>query len=205
MNKNNKHIKTGFTTPDDYFNNFEEKLLNKLSVEESESDLPLETGFTTPDNYFLNLEETVLHTLSVEENNSNTQKQTGFVAPKNYFDNLDDEILNKVTTTETKVIKLFSKKQFLYVASIAAIFVFGFFILNPSNSNLPTFDDLEYAAFEEYLNTEDLDISALELADLYEIETNELDNISFLNIEDKNILDYLSDETTSDDYYDNEL
>jgi len=202
MNKNNKHIKTGFKTPDNYFNNFDKKVLKQLSIEESESILPLETGFSTPDNYFDNFEEKLSHKISIEEN---TQKQTGFVAPENYFDNLDNEILNKITTTETKVIKLFSKKQFLYIASIAAILVLSFFILNPSNSNSPTFDDIEYAAFEEYLNTEDLDISALELADLYEIETNELDNISFLSIEDENILDYLSEETTSDDYYDNEL
>jgi len=205
MNKNNKHHKAGFTTPENYFNNFDEKLLNKLSIEENESTIPLETGFKTPDSYFTNLEETVLQKLSVEENNFSTPKQTGFVAPESYFDDLENEILNKVTAPETKVIKLFSKKQFLYVASIAAILVLSFFILNPSNSNLPTFDDIEYAAFEEYLNTEDLDISALELADLYEIDTNELDNISFLNIEDEKILDYLSEETTSDDYYDSEL
>jgi len=205
MNKNNKHIKTGFTTPDNYFNNFDKKLLNKLSMEESESELPIKTGFTAPDDYFENFEKTVLQKLSVEEKNLNTKKQTGFTTPVNYFDNLENEILNKVTPTETKVIKLFSKKQFLYVASTAAILVLSFFILNPTSSNLPTFDDIEYATIEEYLNTEDLDISALELADLYEVETNDLDNISFLNIEDENILNYLSEETTSDDYYDSEL
>jgi len=205
MNKNNRHIKTGFTTPENYFNNFDEKLLKKLSIEKSESTLPLETGFKAPDDYFENFEETVLHTLSVEKNTLSTQKHTGFVAPENYFDNLEHEILNKTTTTETKVVKLFSKKQFLYVTSIAAILVFSFFILNPKNSNSLTLDDIEYAAFEEYLNTEDLDISPLELAELYEVDSNELNNISFLSIEDENILDYLSDETTSDDYFDSEL
>ena len=64
---------------------------------------------------------------------------------------------------------------------------------------------LNITLIEEYINTEILDISAVELADLYEVETNDLDNISFLNIEDDNILEYLSEETTSDDYYDSEL
>ena len=205
MNTKNKHIKTGFTTPDDYFNNFDEKVLNKLSIAENEVTLPLETGYKTPDKYFSNFEESVLHQLSDVKNNINTQKQTGFVAPESYFDNLESEILNKITATEPKVINLFSKKQFLYVASIAAILILSFFILNPINSNLPTFDDIEYAAFEEYLNTEDLDISALELAELYEVDSNDLNNISFLSFDDENILEYLSDETTSDDYYDNEL
>lgn len=202
MNKNNKHIKTGFTTPDNYFNNLEEKVLKQLSVKENETTLPLETGFTTPTSYFTNLEEKVLHKISVKEN---TKKETGYIAPHDYFDNLDNEILNKITVTETKVIKLFSKKQLLYVASIAAVGILSLFIINPNNSNLPAFDDIEYAAFEEYLNTENIDISALELAELYEIDTNDLNSISFLNIDDENILDYLSDETTSDDYYDSEL
>ena len=169
MNKNNKHIKTGFTTPDNYFNHFEEKLLHNIPARE------------------------------------NTQKETGFITPDGYFNKIDNEILNKVTVTETKIIKLFSKKQLLYVASIAAVGILSLFIINPYDSNSPTFDDIEYAAFEEYLNTEDIDISALELADLYNIQTNDLDNISFLNIEDENILEYLSEETTYDDYYDSEL
>lgn len=202
MNKNNKHIKTGFTIPDNYFNNLEGKVLKQLSIKKNETALPLKTGFTTPTSYFTNLEEKLLHKISVKED---TKKETGFIAPDDYFDNLDGEILHKITATETKVIKLFSKKQLLYVASIAAVGILSLFIINPNNSNLPTFEDIEYAAFEEYLNTEDLDISGLELAELYEIDTNDLNNISFLSIDDENILDYLSDETTSDDYYDSEL
>jgi len=171
MNTNNKHTKTGFKAPDNYFDSFEEKLLNQLSI----------------------------------ETENNLIDKTGFKVPKDYFDTLEKDLLKKIEKPETKVISLFNKKKLYYVASVAAILIFSFFIINPTYSDPITFDDIEYASIEEYINTENLNISAIELADLYEVETNELDNISFLNIEDENILEYLSEETTSEDYYDSEL
>lgn len=171
MHTDNKHIKTGFKTPDNYFESFDEKLLNKLSIK---TDVPVE-------------------------------KETGFKVPKGYFDSFENELLNKIDKPTPKVISLFSTSKFYYAASVAAIIVFSLFIINPTYSDPITFDNLEYASIEEYINTEILDITAIELADLYEVETKDLDNISFLNIEDDNILEYLSEETTSDDYYDSEL
>ena len=171
MNSNNKHIKTGFKTPDNYFDSFEEKLLNKLSIET----------------------EVLI------------DNKTGYKIPKDYFDAFEKELLSKVEKPEPKVIPLFNTRKLYYVASVAAILIFSLFIINPTYSDPITFDDLEYASIEEYINTENIDISAVELADLYGVETNDLDHISFLNIEDDNILEYLSEETTSDDYYDSEL
>lgn len=171
MHTDNKHIKTGFKTPDNYFESFDEKLLNKLSIK---TDVQVEN-------------------------------KTGFKVPEGYFDSFEKELMNKIKKTEPKVISIFNKKNFYYVASVAAILIFSLFIINPTYSDPITFDNLEYASIEEYINTESLDISAMELADLYGVETNDLDNISFLEIDDENILEYLSEETTSDDYYDNEL
>lgn len=172
MINNEKHINSGFKTPKDYFNKFEENLFDKLSIEHHQIDTPQETGFEVPENY---------------------------------FDKLEDTLLKKVEQPKPKVISLFNKKQFLYVASIAAILVLSLFIFNPSSDNAITFDDIDYATFEEYLNLQDLDISPNELADLYEIDNNELDEITFVTIDDDNILEYLSNETSAEDYYDNEL
>jgi len=171
MHTNNKHIKTGFKTPDNYLDSFEEKLLDKLSI----------------------------------ETDTKIDNKTGFKIPEGYFDSFEKELLNKVEKPTPKVISIFNKRKFYYVAGVAAILIFSLFIINPTYSDSITFDDIEYTTIEEYINTENLDISAVELADLYGVESNDLDNISFLNIEDENILDYLSDETTSDDYYDSEL
>ena len=66
MNTNNKHIKTGFNTPDNYFDSFEEKLLNKLSIE-PEINLVDETGFKIPEGYFDTFEEELLNKIENPE------------------------------------------------------------------------------------------------------------------------------------------
>lgn len=52
--KNNKH-KNGLGLPEDYFENFEERLFSKIS----EDIIPKETGFSVPENYFNTLENMV--------------------------------------------------------------------------------------------------------------------------------------------------
>ena len=166
MNTNKKHIETGFKTPDNYFDAFENNLFEQLQLE----------------------------------------KETGFTAPESYFENLDAILLEKIEQQKkAKVISLINKKQLLYISSIAAALVFAFFIIKPNDTNPLSFDNIEYAEFEDYLNTEELDISPTELADLFEIDTNDLNTLSFVTLENEALLNYLSEEMTSDDYYDNEL
>jgi hypothetical protein len=165
MNDNKKHIKTGFKTPEDYFNTFETNLFEQLQIE----------------------------------------TKTGYKIPENYFDTLEDDVLKKIKPPKTKVISLIGRRQLAYISTIAAMLVFSFFILKPSDIQKLTFDDVEYTAFEEYLSDENIDISANELAELYNINTSDLDDIYFSNIEEDNILEYLSDETISEDYFDSEL
>lgn len=166
MDNNKKHLKSGFKTPEDYFNTLEDNLYEQLSID----------------------------------------TKTGFKVPKNYFENLDAILLEKIEQQKkTKVISLINKKQLLYISSIAAALVFAFFIVKPNDTNPLSFNNIEYAAFEDYLNTEELDVSPTELADLFEIDTNDLNTISFVTLENEALLNYLSEEMTSDDYNDNEL
>ena len=53
MNTNKKHTKTGFKTPENYFDAFENNLFEQLQIE-------TKTGFKVPDNYFDTLETDVL-------------------------------------------------------------------------------------------------------------------------------------------------
>jgi len=53
--KKNKHS-NGFKSPEDYFENFEDRLFSKLS----EDKLPKESGFKVPEGYFDQLEETIV-------------------------------------------------------------------------------------------------------------------------------------------------
>ncbi|WP_299116618.1 hypothetical protein [uncultured Winogradskyella sp.] len=68
MKKDKLHnIKTtGYKTPDDYFESFENKLFERLSEEE-----PIEgvkdSGYTVPKNYFDSIEDKVFNTISTKE------------------------------------------------------------------------------------------------------------------------------------------
>jgi hypothetical protein len=58
-----KKGKSGFKVPENYFDNFEKRIFEKI---ESEI-IPKETGFKVPDGYFDNLEDIVLQKLKAEE------------------------------------------------------------------------------------------------------------------------------------------
>ena len=60
--KEKKH-KHGFKVPEDYFDNFEKQLFDKIELET----MPKETGFKVPDGYFDKLEDTVLQKLNALE------------------------------------------------------------------------------------------------------------------------------------------
>lgn len=58
-----KNYKSGFKVPENYFDNFEKRIFDKI---ESET-LPKETGFKAPDGYFDNLEDIILQKLNAVE------------------------------------------------------------------------------------------------------------------------------------------
>jgi len=62
MSKNKLHnIKnSGFKTPNDYFDNLEDSIMNQINLSEKIED----TGFKTPDNYFESLEDNLLDKVS---------------------------------------------------------------------------------------------------------------------------------------------
>jgi len=65
MKKGKKH--TGFGTPDDYFDQFEDRLFTKMS----EGHIPKKTGFKTPEGYFDELDERLLQ--EIEQSKDNTK------------------------------------------------------------------------------------------------------------------------------------
>ncbi len=62
MKKENKY-KPGFTTPKDYFENFDDRLFDALNLEE----LPKKAGFSVPQDYFEKVEEQIMGQLPTEE------------------------------------------------------------------------------------------------------------------------------------------
>jgi hypothetical protein len=59
-----KKQKSGFKVPENYFDNFEKRIFNKIETET----LPKETGFKAPDGYFDSLEDTLLQRLNAKKN-----------------------------------------------------------------------------------------------------------------------------------------
>jgi hypothetical protein len=74
--KENKNI-SGFKTPENYFDDFEKRLFNRISEEK----FPKSAGHKVPDGYFENLEDRVLKTVI------NSEKPTKIIPlfPKKYF------------------------------------------------------------------------------------------------------------------------
>lgn len=155
------------------------------------------TGFKTPDNYFSSVEEKLYKKLDIPH-------KTGFITSEKYFDIIDDVILQKTTHKSPKVTTFLTQKKWIYPVSIAATIILCIALLLPKNNEL-SFDDVEYASLEAYIEIEPIDMSPLEITELYNIKAEELDSISFDNLNDTYLFEYLSSETTIDDFTDYEL
>ena len=58
--------KTGFKTPEDYFNNFEDKLMDKLNSSNALSQIN-NPGFEVPNNYFENVENDIFNKVKEDD------------------------------------------------------------------------------------------------------------------------------------------
>lgn len=152
----------------------------------------IETGFKVPNNYFKKFEENLFEQLDLNP-------KTGFNVPDNYFENVSQQII-KTNTKTTKVVTLFSRKNIIYLTSIAAALVLSILIY-PKEKNILSFDDIEYANFEDYVNEEVS--NTYELAELYDIENDELDQLTEITFDNDTILEYLSEEEISENLLNN--
>ena len=149
-----------------------------------------DSGFKTPKNYFDSLEDSIMNQIKLQEK----IEDSGFRVPSNYFDSLDDKILGKVAH-EPKVIPLFTKRNLLYVSSIAAAIVLMFNIIG--NNKQLTFDDLEIVSIENYLSEENIDTQ--EFASLLTEDELTADNFIDTNITDEALEDYIMQNATIED------
>src|SRR5690554_7437274 len=98
------------------------------------------SGFKTPEKYFDTIEARLFSRMDEEK----LPKENGFLVPKGYFENLENRLLNSEKPLEKpgKTIPLFSKKNYAYVAAIAASLILGILIFNPNQSN-STLDSIQ--------------------------------------------------------------
>ncbi len=148
-----------------------------------------------PEGYFRDFQQRLTERL--EEDTSFLPKDDGFTVPKGYFDNLENRILEKTVSKPSGVIRWFPKKEYYYIAAVAAVFLllFNLGIFDKKNG----FDTLAEDEIEAYVQAQSSDISALDIASVF--EDIDLSEISFSDqtLDQEAMIDYLSENLNSYD------
>lgn len=143
------------------------------------------SGFKVPKDYFSQVEEQILSDVHLK----NKVKHSGFDVPDSYFETLEERILKKLETkNEVKVISLFKWKKVIYASAIAACVVLMFNVFSNTSKEL-TFESIEIATIENYL--EDEDFTSIDFTSLLTYEDVNKDNFIENEIPDYLIEDYL--------------
>ena len=158
-----KKDKQNFKTPEGYFDNFHERLMNKINAEEDNETL------------------------------SFLPASDGFAIPEGYFERVEEKILSRVGQLETKVITLRPYRKYFYGAAAVAAVLLIFLNLNINTDSPIGFEDLASAEIDTYLENTELDLSSYELAELVSIEDTELKDVMDTPLESENILEYLDE------------
>ncbi len=131
------------------------------------------TGFKTPDNYFNTVEDNIMNAIK-QENSLKTNIETGFITPDNYFNTIEDVIINKIDIeNKPKVISLFSKRNLIYVSSVAAAILL-YFNLSFFDKDI-SLDTLDFKTVENYILDQGID--SYEIAAL--LTEDEVSKINF--------------------------
>ncbi|SNR32091.1 hypothetical protein SAMN06265371_101225 [Lutibacter agarilyticus] len=177
--------KSGFNTPNEYFETLEIDILSKIKTEELNSEID-KNSFRTPDAYFDTIEDIVIAKLKAKSfhNKENTK------VSDNYFDTLEDTVISKLKTPK-RVISLKTVSKYLVPIAIAASLLL-IFTLN-TNKKTVTFESLATTDLELFIDYGMVDIDTQTLASTFsdiEIKTEEFD----LFLTDSEVLNYLTDE-----------
>ncbi|GAA0729540.1 hypothetical protein GCM10009430_39810 [Aquimarina litoralis] len=210
MKKNNLHNdKQGFKIPKDYFDTFEGKLFDKIAKDKEASSIlsdDLKSGFTAPEGYLNNLEEQLLDTLAIHKEDSPSLdliSKNSFTTPGNYFETVEKNILEKTVTkanAEPKVISLVSRKNIVYVTSIAAMIAILISVVLPSDKKIEdAFGSVAIADIQQYFDDGNAEFSDSEIAELLDEEISLTDTFVDEEISEEELESYLSDEELSDD------
>lgn len=144
------------------------------------------SGFKLPKNYFNGLEDKIL----AEAKLSNIKKPV-FKTPSNYFESLEETVFNKISKEKetTKVFSIFTKRNLIYISSVAAAILL-MFNLSIFENELD-FDTLDKTALENYIINED--ISSLDIASL--LTNEELTEVNFIDYDlpEEHIENYILD------------
>ncbi|UKM64715.2 hypothetical protein GSB9_01272 [Flavobacteriaceae bacterium GSB9] len=152
------------------------------------------TGFKVPNNYFDTLEDDLLPEIKLKTN----LERSGFTVPKTYFSDLDSDIINKIQKeNEPKVISIVSKKNLIYISSVAAavLLLFSLSVLNTKPET--TFDSLDVQTVENYILEED--IGAYEINTTLTEDDFYAENFTDVTIDDDSFETYILNDINIED------
>lgn len=156
--------KSGFKTPENYFEDLEARIMGAVVQDNYLTDLKnKKTGFNVPDAYFENLEIDVL--ARVESN-----KESG------------------------KVISLFNTSKYYYAAAVAAVFigVVSTLLFNPVMDDL-SIDAIELSALEDYIDEGNINLNYNEISAFMAEEGYSFDEFNTSGLSDDEVFDYLNE------------
>ena len=164
MEKNKSYnSKSGFKVPDNYFEDFEAKMMASLNEDNRIlNDLKKNSGFKVPENYFENLEGKIFKKIEVP-------KEQG------------------------KIVSIFSRRKLYAVAAVAAVFIGIITTLLFKPVPQQNFNTLEVSAIEEYLDSGNMEFEYNDISSFIYEEGFVLDNPNNLDVSDDAVFEYLNE------------
>lgn len=154
----------GFKVPDNYFQDLEAQIMDKVSngttLLDSYKGKP---GFEVPQDYFKQLEENITEKL-------------------------------ELTAPGKKVIPLWKKKKLYYATAVAAVFlaIISTVLFNPVLPDY-SIETIELSAIEEYIDRGYIDLNFNEISAFLTEEGYAADDFNTSGLSDEEMLDYLSE------------
>ncbi|WP_445382485.1 hypothetical protein [Robiginitalea sp. IMCC43444] len=148
-------------------------------------------GFTVPEGYFDTLTDRVLDQVK-KEHIPKTSEDQGFKLPEGYFDTFGERLESRMQQPAGKVRSLWGPRMALAMSAAAAVVLMLVYYPFKGNQRLQ-FDDLEKNEIQAYLESDEMDMSTFELAEVFPLDGIEMDDVLEAGPEEEQILDYLDD------------
>lgn len=158
-----KNHKNKFKTPEGYFDNFNERLFERLADEEK------------------------------TEESSVIPKSDGFAVPEGYFDSVYASTMKIMDEKSPKIISLRKYQPFYYAAAAIAVIFALTLAWNWNKTPDVNFEDLASTDIDAYFENNDLGLSSYEIAEAVNLGDISLEYITDENLGDETILDYLDE------------
>jgi hypothetical protein len=190
-----------FILPDGALNEVEISVLSELLESKLKSKIGSINPFKVKESYFENFEDAINQ--SLENINTKSIKST-LKVPDYYFENLEEKVLLKIkNNTKNKEVRIISlRSRIIKISATIAVAasLTLFFIFNQQQTDDISFDSLALSEIEEWINQDQLDLDAYQIASVY-TETKLQSNILNSTINEDELEEFLKNENINELLY----